>query len=238
MKKLVLTSVIALAASGAAFAQGTVNWSSITFAAVTAQANPGVESPFFTGTAPGGAAASTTGSPGSYYYELLFNTGSSQLSAPTTLAGFASWSDSGLEAENSATAGRLQTLTGTGASASNPGAANAAVSFTTASSILLVGWSADLGNTWAAAWAALNSTSTLQTIDASGQAYFGITPTGYITPNGATAPSGASLFGTSAGEIKSLNTQLYAVNPVPEPTTLALTGIGALSLLAFRRKNA
>jgi hypothetical protein len=48
------------------------------------------------------------------------------------------------------------------------------------------------------------------------------------------------VFGTTATAqglpIQSLLTPLYLV-PVPEPTTLALAGLGGLSLLLFRRQR-
>ena len=42
----------------------------------------------------------------------------------------------------------------------------------------------------------------------------------------------------SAGNLQSSYTPLFSVSAVPEPSTLALVGIGAASLLAFRRKQA
>jgi hypothetical protein len=70
------------------------------------------------------------------------------------------------------------------------------------------------------------------------QGFFGVTSTGY-TASGSSNP-GATLFATAANAqglpILSLNTQLYLV-PVPEPTTLALAGLGGLSLLLFRRQR-
>jgi hypothetical protein len=49
MKKLVLTTACALALAGSGFAQGFVNWGSISFANVTAQTNGTTYSPLFGG---------------------------------------------------------------------------------------------------------------------------------------------------------------------------------------------
>jgi hypothetical protein len=107
MKKLVLTTVCTLAITGAAFAQGKVSWSSIGFAAFTAQTNATQISPLFGGAATGaGTVGNTANVASTFSYELLY-LGGAQVSAPTTLAGLASWSDAGLGGLNSGT-GRAQ----------------------------------------------------------------------------------------------------------------------------------
>jgi hypothetical protein len=248
MKKLILTTACIVAASGAVFAQGNVNWGSISFSFVTASTVPSVESPLYNGIAPGGATASTTGPIGSYYYELLYS--ASATSVPTTVAQLDAWSDSGLEGANSANAGRLDSLeaipnggsvaTTVAAAASGTfGNSGATVAFgPAATEVILVGWSANIGNTWAAASAVLNSPAAIQAQDAISQIYFGFTGVGNIVPASTSSSPGTTIFGTAAGQIKSLATPLDAVNAVPEPTTLALGAMGALSLLALRRKKA
>ena len=64
MKKLVLTIVCALAMTGAAFAQGTVNWGVISPAAMTVQTNSTQISPLFGGAANVGAVGYTALAPG------------------------------------------------------------------------------------------------------------------------------------------------------------------------------
>jgi hypothetical protein len=233
MKKLVLTTVCALAVTGAAFAQGSANWSTISFSFMTAQTNTSV-SPLFGGSGLGGTAGAAGSATGGFYYELLWSAYTGvQAAKPATLTALNTWADTGLAATNQTTAGRLSPI---GATAVN----NASLPWDTGSTnnIMVVGWSANLGTTWAAASANLNSTAALNGIV--GNIFFGESNTGFINPlaNG-TAP-GAGLFGGAAGArglpISSLNTPLFLVQ-VPEPTTIALAGLGGLSVLLFRRRK-
>jgi hypothetical protein len=236
MKKLVLTSVCALATAGAAFAQGNLYWSSINFASMTAQTNSTTHSSFTGGgSAVGGsigAAGGSSVSGANFYYELLYSAYSgTQAAVPTTLAALGTWSDAGLGATNANTAGRLQVI--------NPNAgAQVPWSPGTTDSIMLAGWSANLGTTWAAVIATLNSQSLLGAV--AGNAFFGLSNTGYTTTLSTSTSPGAIVFGanpTAQGvPIQSLLTQLYLVQ-VPEPTTLALAALGGASLLLFRRKK-
>ena len=105
MKKLVLTTVCALAMAGAAFAQGNVNWA-VPFSAYTSQTNSTQYSPLFGGAATGAGAIgntiSSTTAPLAFYYELLY-LGGAQRAAPTTLAGLSAWLDAGIGGINSGT---------------------------------------------------------------------------------------------------------------------------------------
>jgi hypothetical protein len=231
MKKLALTTVCALAMTGAAFAQGLVNWGSISFGSMTAQTNSTAISPLFGGGATGGGAIGAAGGSASlgtgFYYELLYTTYSGSQATIPSLAALLTWQDTGLSATNQNTAGRLTPIN-PNSSATVPWAAG------TTDSIVLVGWSANLGTTWGAVSNVLATWN--NTVP---DAFFGVTPTGYITGSTAPAP-GATLFNNSATAnglpISGLNTQLYAL-PVPEPATMALAGLGGLSLLLFRRQR-
>ncbi len=105
----------------------------------------------------------------------------------------------------------------------------------------MVGWSANLGTSWNAVEAELENWANNQLITIP---YLGFSATGYITPLATTTSPGATVFGsapTAQGlPIYSPNTLLYALDPLypgPEPSTMALMGLGGLSLLLFRRRK-
>lgn len=244
MKKLVLTSICTLAVASGAFAQGAITWANIGAGFVTSVTNSTQYSPLFGGGATGSGGSSATGVIGSgYYYELLFTSytpGGPAASQPTTLSQLATWTDTGLEATNGTVGGRLATI--------NPNADYNITGFSDAlntpnstNSIMLVGWSANLGSTYAAAIASLNSLNFV------GQGFFGMSSVGYIQGLASGTSPGASPFAgganTGAGHpIYNSATgggtpmQLLAI-PVPEPGTIAMAALGGLSLLAFRRKK-
>ncbi len=239
MKKLVLTTVCAMAMAGAAFAQGTLVWSSISAAAMTAQYNANY-SPLFGG--PGGGTGVNMGTAnGGFYFELLYNTAftGTKIAQPSSVAALTgSWIDTGLEAANSsASAGKLIVLNSNGAAVVPGWVGGIGTQGGTTNNIILVGWSSNLGTSWTAVSSLLTSWATeSQTVV--GTAYFGESNVGYLVPN--TGSTGATVFAAAAGlngvPIASLNTQLYAL-PIPEPATFALAGLGGLSLLLFRRRK-
>jgi hypothetical protein len=242
MKKIVLTSFCTLALAGAALAQGNVGWLTISAGAMTAQTNSTTYSPFFGGgAAVGGTVGVTTGNASAgtgFYYELLYTgsyNGSTAGVAPTTLTALGTWTDSALEASNNpvvSSSGRLVTMNANTAAQVN------GMNVGTTNYIILVGWSANLGSTWATADAHLNNANYLSGL--STQAFFGISNVGFINPVSTSTSPGAALFGTAVTTqgtpINSLNTQLYVI-PVPEPGTMALAALSGASLLLFRRRK-
>jgi len=99
--------------------------------------------------------------------------------------------------------------------------------------VLLVGWSSNLGSTWASILTQLGDGSSLGS-NWSGNGFFGQTAISTMTPF-VTAGAGDPAVFTTMFANGSL--QLFAVSPVPEPATIALASLGGLSLLAFRRRN-
>jgi hypothetical protein len=246
MKKLVLTTVCALAMAGAAFAQGTVHWDTISPAGYTAQTNSVTYSPLFGGGASGVAFATignvfnstlSTGPGNTYLWELLYLGGSSVSTAPTTLSALMAWSDAGLSG--------IQTSSGSGKTtplaAQSSAAATVPWASGTSDNIMLAGWSENLGTTWGSVSNFLANWSTLgQTVV--GAAYFGLSVPGYINPNAGNP--GAVIFGGGANAngtpIQSTLTPLYLlpVTVVPEPTPIMLVAAGLGLLALTRRKKA
>jgi hypothetical protein len=238
MKKLTITAACVLAVAGAAFGQGAINWGSISFTFMTAQTNSASYSPLFGGGSNGSGAVGNAGGSAingtGFYYELLVGSvwnGTTQ-AAPTNLGGFSAWSDSGLGATNSNNPGRLSVIN------PNSGATVNNMSSSVSNNLILVGWSANLGTSWSAAYSSLTNGQFLAGL--SSTAFFGMTPVGVIEAAQLPTSVGNTIFGNTAQTygtpINSPNTQLFAV-PTPEPGTLALAAIGGASLLMFRRKK-
>jgi hypothetical protein len=234
MKKIALAIVCSVAMSGVAFAQGDLTWANFG-GNLIAQTNTSV-STLFGGTGTGGTSGNTVGNATlGYYYELLYTSYSgSQVAVPDSLANLITWSDTGLAATNGINSnGRIAAI--------NPNL-QATVPWAqgTTKSVMLVGWSANLGSSWLVVSNELVSGSYL-TVLGSQNGFFGMSATGYLSPN--TAPAnGAVVFNASATAnglpINSIASpmQLYLL-PVPEPATMALVGLGGLSLMLFRRQR-
>jgi hypothetical protein len=198
--------------AGTCLSQGTVNWATISPFAITAQTNAQQSSPLF---GSGGTNVGTIGLTASassglvYYYELLYNTNftGSQLPTPAAAALLGTWLDTGLTATNGNVEGRLFPV--------NPNSV-AVVPWDngTTNNIMLVGWSANLGASWAVVSITLSNWAYCSS-NFAGEAFFGESATGYLTPQVSGASSGATVFATGPTAnglpINSPNMQLYCV---------------------------
>jgi PEP-CTERM motif len=235
MKKTLICLSLAVA-SVSAFAQGTVNFGTFTPTYIGAQTNSTTYSSFFGGGSTGnGATGGTALAANGFYYELLWT--ASGASAPTTLSGLGSWTDSTFYAVNSSgSAGRLIVGNGSSGTAITGMTSDGSHSY----SVLLAGWSANLGTSWSSVYTTLTqlANSTYAGPAIVGNAFFGITSVGTTTPTSTSSP-GAAVFGTVAsGQINSPTTQLFLVpTAVPEPSTMALAGLGGAAMLLFRRRK-
>jgi len=176
-----------------------------------------------------------------YYYALLFSAAATTVNGSSSaiignngnyvFSDLANWtlattSGGAVLGTNTLSAGRFasnQADTGSVTQISNLGAGASA-------HFVIVGWSADIGNTFAAAsawWNAGQPTTGgwLGESNVSGLLTTGIT--------GSTTT--LTLMGTGASLINAFT--IGQVIPTPEPATIALAGLGGLSLLALRRKK-
>jgi len=241
MKKLVLTTLGIVGVSSLAFAQGYVAWNNAPTTDVIGNTNSinysGLSAALGAGAATGsGAQGVTVGSAASvYYYELLYS--SVDTSTPTTLSDLANnWTATGLFLQNGTTGNGRAILTGTTGSAVQAGPAN--YSGAAPLDFMLVGWSANLGTTFAGAGGVL---SVLQSW--AGQvtgAFFGESVVGSTVISTANSAGTAVIGAAGSGLIYNPSSAPLVMNElatVPEPGTLALAALGGLSMLMFRRKK-
>jgi hypothetical protein len=239
MKKLALTIVCAMAVSGVAFSQGLIAWATPS-ADITVQTNGTVYSPLFGGGSANGTqgnlAAQSSGL--GYSFALLYQTypgpGAGGIATDTSVWD-GTWTATGLTATNSTFAHNISPINGV---------TQTVPAFDNTNSMVLVGWSSDLGTSWVGvsnilAQLALGNTAPLLAQTGGASAWFGESTFGYLIGNTSPSP-GAAVFAGGADAnglpIDELNMQLYLL-PVPEPTTLALAGLGGLSLMFFRRQR-
>jgi len=237
MKKAIITAAILGALASNAFSQGLVYFSGGGSAATRISTNSVV----------GGSSAGTTSlGAGQYYYALFASAANTTVSGNSaafsgsgngtyvfnalsgwTLVGFAS---------STANAGRFGAIS-QGTSDANQGALNSDGSLTVQgiagaanANFVAIGWSANIGSTLAAleAW------------------YANPTLAGWIGES--IVGAGESLgdnnlvstpqaFGVGAGQLTGFLLGEVSPTAVPEPTTMALAGLGAGALLLFRRRK-
>jgi len=202
MKKL-LTLAALLGAASLSFAQGTVNFS----------AGATVASRIATNSVVGGPSTGLIS--GSTFYFALFvapSTTTSWTGIDPTLSGF---TFTGAIGTNGA-AGRFSGNPDANGTVISQFATSATASFT------VVGWSGNMGTTWASALSAYES----------GMAgFWGSSGVAQVQLGGGAIPAG-NIFGANPGQISG-----FTAGVVPEPSTFALAGLGAAALMIFRRRK-
>jgi len=220
MKKI-LTLAAVLGTASASFGQGYVSFANT------------VSSRVSNGGALQGAAAA-----GSYYYALLVAP-STQNTISSANGSFTGWTLAAI-GQNTGVAGRL-----TGNNADSGAAVQVTAGAYTAAGgtadFAIVGWSANIGSDWATAAGGFHgySASGTWTISnpnmpgGSSNVWYGVSAVASDIVLGPLGASYNSVFGAAA--IPGITLQSVAV---PEPTTIALAGLGAAALVIFRRRKA
>jgi hypothetical protein len=191
----------------------------------------------------GGSSGNMAGASRGFFYFEVLTAPSTVTSVDASLRGLLSgtWSDTGVSGTNTALAGRVL---GEGPTSANNWAVGVQQSF------IVVGWSANLGSTWAQVRDEALPFVTLQ--GANGSYYWHAEDILYSGFLGATTVgsaiagqdtnSAARLFGNPVISDPQVpipiltTTELYSVS-VPEPGTLALASLGAGGLYLFRRRR-
>lgn len=236
MKKILATIVGLAVGASLVHAQGYLQLSSGTVFNV--QTNTGT---FGATNTPGSGytsiiAGKTTGSgtaAGAYDYAVLFTPAG--VGSSGDLASLASGNWVQLAVDLGGTPGALIAGTNTaiagnwaaqGGSSSQQviGAGGQAFNSGTSYSLALVGWSASLGSSWSA----------VESLYASG---FQTSPGGFFGDTIATVNPSSGVPGNLPGNIWGNGSLVLYSVPVPEPTTLALAGLGGISMLFLRRRK-
>jgi hypothetical protein len=237
MKKLVLTALALVAGATLSYAQGTITM------AATAQV-------VYTNGATTGVAIGAAN--GAYSYEVLAMVSSSytglsgaqQAGAYNLLLNqtdISLWSDTGITGtsgtlhQGGITSTATTTANGTWAAPATAAGYNTAPSY---DYYTIVGWSSALGN-----WATVSSELAGGTLATAG--WFGQSGVAYnYAGGGASGLAAVNLFASSAqtglagsGGLPATGAVVLSAIPVPEPATLALAGLGGLSMLFLRRRK-
>ncbi len=231
-----------MALATGAFAQGYVSFGNGTG---TLEDTNLIDSPFFGG--PGGgnagvqAGATSVGASALFYTALLTEAYSGSLTTDTNVFD-GTWTFTGLQTQN-----RPSGQPGTVMTISDQPTATGTWGIGTTQQFILVAWSANLGSTWATVSNELNQAifqGNYGPLDEAGSGggalWIGVSAVSFgaaAEPPIAVAPSlWNSTFGNQPwGNPIDSGIALYII--APEPSTMALVGLGGLSLLLFRRQR-
>jgi len=221
MKKTILTIAAVLIVSLAARSQGLVGFYNSAAAGSKISTNSVV----------GGASTGlTAASAGLYYYALLYSTSATTVNgSAAAVAGAGSyayssgWTFSGDYATNTASAGRVNGQQNADQSSTVTGLAGGGTA-----QFVVIGWSANIGATLAA----LETYMANPTVN-------GWVGESAVSPavtlgDGVNVPT-PTILSASGGDPGFLLGEVVVT--VPEPTTMALAGLGAGALLLFRRRK-
>jgi len=216
MKKIVLIASLVAVSTAASYSQGLVSINQ-TLNKVSTNTTASV-----TGAVDGN---------GKYAFELLFVNGNTTIASTANqlngnAGNVAIWTDTGVSGANGFGLNRGKLVSGTSVSVASWTAPGPTLD--NGSSFIIVGWStADYGSTWA------GMIAQLQTGLAAG-GYFGTTAVsiGFAGGGASSLPAYNEWASVASG-----NLILQQVVATPEPGTIALAGLGGLSLLALRRKK-
>jgi hypothetical protein len=234
-KTLIIASVVALGAM-VSQAQGLVG--------INLSAGTLVSTNTGTGYAASQIAAGVTGKAygsgaAGFYYELLVST-TSQPDLTSASTSIGSWLDTGVFGSSFATgvnAGKISAGSSVATTGSTWATPSGAV-YDNSRFVEIIGWSGNYGTTFAAFLTTLGQGLGSQAF----AGYFGVESGQNVAGGGPSSLPAVNQWGNGGpgGTSDGLNSALSLglVTPVPEPTTMALVGLGSLSLLALRRKKA
>lgn len=218
MKKTLLALAVTLAVVATSSAQGIVLFSNSGGSRVSTNA------------VVGGSAVSGGYAAGTFYYALFASQTQTTVggsTAPVVGQGTYAFNSAGWTFQayaTNSTAGRL-------ASSQLDSAGNTALTFAGGSSayFTIVAWSANIGSTWDAVQSYLANPTFAAFVGESAVS-------GALTPGIEGSTGATPLFG-AAPNIPGFTAGLVNAAATPEPTTMALAGLGIASLLALRRKK-
>jgi len=220
MKKIIAILSLAVGVYSSSQAQGLVSVYNI--GGVYANHTNSALSVYDGGTGNGGVSGLASTAANGFYYALLIATNAFSVAPSPSLNPTSTEWSAAMMATNYLVGGGIRGSGGSGGVAIS-GWAGGQTNY-----IELVGWSSSLGTTWSQVASQVASGS----FTASG--FFGVSSLAYVTA--ATSPSPAtSIFG---GTGLASGVTMYAVTTsVPEPSTMALAGLGGAALLLFRRRK-